>query len=139
VFHGLDDTLTPFDGRRDTRAGTFLAVPEVLEAQAARNGCTGDPDREAVHPTVDRVRWADCAHPTVLYELDDHGHAWPGRPMAFTEELLAGVLAGGDGQPADPLMVAIGATPESMAANVLLTNVAVDASELTWEFFSATR
>lgn len=136
AFHGLDDIVTPFDGRTSEQAGTFVPVLDALEAQADRNGCTGGPERQEVTPTVESLTWTGCEQPTVLYELQDHGHAWPGHPMPYTQELLAGVLAGGADRPADPLMVALGLTPEAMAQNVLLTNVEVDATALSLDFFA---
>jgi hypothetical protein len=56
--------------------------------------------------------------------------------MPFDRDVLASVLAGSDSTPTDPLMTAIGERPDSMADNVLLTNVEVDATELIWEFFA---
>ena len=65
-----------------------------------------------------------------------HGRATPCRSLRICS---LGVLAGGGGQPPQPLMVAIGETPEAMAANVLLTNTSIDASELIWDFFDLPR
>lgn len=137
AFHGLDDLITPFDGRSTEDAGTFVPVLDALGAQAVRNGCTGGPDTEAVTATVQSLTWTGCAAPTVLYRLSDHGHAWPGHPLPFTADVLAQVLGGSAGQPPDPLMVAIGLTPAAMAQNVLLTNVEIDATDLIWDFFAA--
>ncbi len=139
AFHGLDDIVVPFDGRSTEQAGTFVPVLDALGAQATRNGCSGDPVAEQVTPTVRKLTWTGCAAPTVLYELAGHGHAWPGHPMPYPKELLVGILAGNGTQPPDPLTIAIGETPETMADNVLLTNVDVDATELIWEFFSTSR
>jgi polyhydroxybutyrate depolymerase len=136
AFHGLDDIVTPFDGRRTDEAGTFVPVLDALGDQARRNGCTGGPDTEHLTATVASLAWKGCDAPTVLYRLEDHGHAWPGHPMGFDEQLLVDVLAGAAGQPPDPLTIAIGETPESMARNVLLTNVDIDATEVIWDFFT---
>jgi poly(3-hydroxybutyrate) depolymerase len=136
AFHGVDDIVTPFEGRTSDRVG-FVPVLDVLGAQAARNGCTGGPEARDVTTTVTWSRWTGCERPTELYQLDDHGHAWPGHPLPFRAEVLETVLAGGNGQPADPLTIAIGETPASMARNVLLTNVELDATERMWEFFTA--
>ena len=137
AFHGLDDIVTPFDGRRSDQAGTFVPVADALEAAAARNGCAGTPEVAAVTPTVESVRWTRCAAPTVLYRLEKHGHAWPGHPLPVTEDILTTVLAGNATQPANPLPLAIGETPASMAQNVLLTNLDIDATSLIWDFFAA--
>ncbi|MSO87968.1 MAG: hypothetical protein EXQ71_10705 [Acidimicrobiia bacterium] len=137
AFHGLDDIITPFEGRRSEQAGTFVPVTDALEAVAARNGCAGTPEVAAVTPTVESVRWTRCAAPTVLYRLRKHGHSWPGHPMPVTEDLLTAVLTGNATQPANPLPPAIGETPASMAQNVLLTNLDIDATSLIWDFFAA--
>jgi polyhydroxybutyrate depolymerase len=139
AFHGLDDIVTPFEGRRTAEAGTFVPVLDALDAQASRNGCTDGADTGTVTATVESLTWAGCAAPTVLYRLRDHGHAWPGHPLPFTADVLAPVLAGSAGQPPDPLMIAIGETPGAMAENVLLTNVDIDATDLIWDFFAASR
>jgi polyhydroxybutyrate depolymerase len=139
AFHGVDDIWVPYDGRQSATAGTFVPVLDAIAAQATRNGCTGGPDVQDVTPTVQRLTWTGCAAPTVLYRLEGHGHAWPGHPLPYSEDLLVGVLAGGDGQAPEPLMVAIGEAPEAMAANVLLTNVTIDATDLIWDFFDQAR
>jgi len=136
AFHGLEDIVTPFDGRSTEQAGTFVPVLEALGAQASRNGCTGGPDAQEVTATVQSITWTGCAAPTVLYRLRDHGHAWPGHPLPFTRDLLTSVLAGSATQPPDPLTIAIGQTPDAMAQNVLLTNVDIDATDIIWDFFS---
>jgi poly(3-hydroxybutyrate) depolymerase len=108
----------------------------VLEEQARRNGCSGEVTTTDLSPRVRSLRWSDCEAPTVLIELDEHGHAWPGRPMPFDRQVLASVFAGSATTPPDPLMTAIGEQPDTMADNVLLTNVDVDATELIREFFA---
>lgn len=137
AFHGLDDIVTPFEGRDTPEAGTLLAARDVLDAQAERNGCDAEPEVDETAPSVQTLTWTGCDAPTVLHVLDDHGHAWPGHPMPFDRELLLGLFAGSATQPPDPLTQAIGATPEEMADNVLLTNVEIDATEAIWEHFSS--
>jgi polyhydroxybutyrate depolymerase len=136
AFHGLDDVVMPFDGQSTPQVGTFVPVLDVLGAQATRNGCSGDPDVEEVTSKVRKLTWAGCATPTVLYELADHGHAWPGHPAQYSKDLLVGVLTGSATQPPNPLPSAIGQTPEAVADNYLLTNVDIDATDLMWDFFS---
>lgn len=137
AFHGLDDIIVPFAGRDTAAAGTLLPVRDALDAQAERNGCSGEPTPEDWSPNVRSLIWSGCEAPTTLVELDDHGHAWPGHPMPFSKDLLLGLFAGSATQPPNPLMVAIGENPEAMAANVLLTNTDIDATNRIWEFFSS--
>lgn len=59
--------------------------------------------------------------------------------MPYDKDLLVGMFSGGGTQPPNPLMVAIGASPEAMADNVLLTNSDIDATDLIWQFFTARR
>ena len=136
AFHGLDDIVVPFGGRDSARAGTLLPVRAALGAQAKRNGCTGKPKATDLSPRVHRLTWPGCKAATALVELDHNGHAWPGHPMPFAKDLLVGLFAGSDTQPPNPLMVAIGSTPDAMADNVLLTNSDIDATDLIWKFFS---
>lgn len=137
AFHGRDDIVVPFEGRDTAAAGTLLPVGEAIEAQAGRNGCEDEVTSENLSPRVRSLTWSGCESPTVLVELDDHGHAWPGHQMPFAREVLVDLFAGDAAQPPNPLMVAIGATPDTMADNVLLTNDDVDATEMIWEFFAS--
>jgi hypothetical protein len=57
--------------------------------------------------------------------------------MPFGRDVLVDLFAGDTSQSPNPLMVAIGATPDTMADNVLLTNDDVDATEMIWEFFAS--
>jgi polyhydroxybutyrate depolymerase len=135
AFHGTDDVVVPLEGR-DDGAGRLLPVRQVLEEQARRNGCSGEVTTTDLSPRVRSLQWSDCEAPTALIELDEHGHAWPGRPMPFDRQVLVSVFAGSATTPPDPLMIAIGEQPDTMADNVLLTNVDVDASERIREFFA---
>lgn len=136
AFHGLDDVVVPVEGRDTAAAGTLLPVRDVLDDHARRNGCSGRVTTTELSPRVRSHSWSACEAPTTLVELDDHGHAWPGRPMPFDRAVLVALFAGSESSPRDPLMTAIGEQPETMADNVLLTNADVDATELMWEFFA---
>ncbi len=129
AFHGLDDTVVPYAGSAST-AGGFPPVLEVMAARAAVNDCTGEPTVETVTPTVERRSWNGCTAPVVLYTLDDHGHAWPGHRLPVSQEDLASHIS--------PLLLSPGETADELAANLLLTNFNIDASELIWEFFDTT-
>lgn len=134
AFHGLDDVVVPIEGRRTRPISP--PVVDVFVARAARNGCTGGPETQEVTSTVQSLTWTGCEAPTVLYQLEDHGHAWPGHPLPFTRDQ---VVSNFDTQPPNPVVVASGLTPQTMADNVLLTNVDIDATDLMWDFFTQTR
>jgi polyhydroxybutyrate depolymerase len=136
AFHGVDDLVVPFGGLDTNAAGRLLGVRAALDAHAQRNRCTGGPDSTPLSSRVRALTWTGCEAATTLVELDDHGHAWPGRPMPFSREVLVGLFAGNEGEPPNQLMVALGQRPDTMADNVLLTNEDVDATDLMWEFFS---
>jgi polyhydroxybutyrate depolymerase len=128
AFHGLDDTVVPYAGSPPSGSG-FPPVLDVMATRAAINGCTGEPTVETVTPTIERRSWNGCTEPVVLYTLDDHGHAWPGSPLPVSQEELASYLPpGGSGS----------MTADELAANMLLTNNGIDASEVIWEFFDTT-
>lgn len=85
----------------------FAPVLDVMAARAAINGCTA---------------------PVVLYTLDDHGHAWPGHPLPVSQDDLASYI---------PPSISGAMTADDFAANMLLTNIDIDASDLIWEFFDS--
>jgi polyhydroxybutyrate depolymerase len=136
ALHGRDDLVVPMEGRSTSTAGELVPVRDALEAQALRNGCDVRPSTREASPGVQEVSWVGCTAPTMLLELDDHGHAWPGHPLPVGRDALVALFAGDAGRPPDPLMVAIGAEPDAMADNVLRTSAAVDATEVLWQFFS---
>ena len=125
VFHGLDDQIVPFDG---SVAMGLASIPDVMEARAFTNGCKGDPTVETVNSTVERTTWNVCAVPTVLYTLQNHGHAWPGHPLPISADELAQYIG-------DEFLT--GMTADEFAANLLLTNNSIDATALIWEFAQA--
>ena len=128
AFHGLDDTVVPYAGSNSSEGG-FPPVLDVIAARAAVNECTEEPTVETVTPTIEQRSWNGCTAPVVLYTLDDHGHAWPGHPLPVSQADLASFI--------DPAMLFPGETADELAANLLLTNNDIDASELIWEFFAA--
>ena len=128
AFHGLDDTIVPYAGSPPSGGG-FPPVLDVMSARAAINGCTGEPTVETVNPTIERRSWNGCTAPVVLYTLDNHGHAWPGHPLPVSQDDLASYI---------PPSISGAMTADEFAANMLLTNIDIDASELIWEFFDST-
>jgi polyhydroxybutyrate depolymerase len=128
AFHGRDDTIVPYAGSPASESG-FAPVLDVMAARAAINGCTGEPTVEAVGLTVERSSWNGCTAPVVLYTLDNHGHAWPGHPLPVSQDQLASYI---------PPNMSGALTADEFAANMLLTNIDIDASDLIWEFFDTT-
>ena len=128
AFHGLDDTIVPYAGSTSSGGG-FPPVLDVMAARAAINGCTGDPTVETVSPTAERSSWNGCTAPVVLYTLGNHGHAWPGHPLPVSQDQLASYI---------PPNMSGALTADEFAANMLLTNIDIDASDLIWEFFDTT-
>lgn len=127
AFHGLDDLVTPYEGSGPP-AQTLLPVYDVIAAQAERNGCSGEPGVTSAFG-ITTYTWTGCEAATVLYALPDHGHAWPGRPLPVTAEVLASTMT------QDEVMTAKGLTPETQAENMLLTN-GLDATSLILRFFA---
>ncbi len=127
-FHGTADPLLPFNGSVAADAlssitsggsgSTTSAPPGDIDGDgypanaadwAANNGC-GQPTDEQVAGSVVR-RSYDCPDgaEVVFYMIQDGGHTWPG---------------------SDAL------TAEGIARIVGPTNMEIDATELTWEFFA---
>lgn len=128
AFHGTEDTVVPYAGAPEILA---LPVEESMSEQAARNRCTEGPDDEPATDSVDTLTWADCEVPTVLYRLQQHGHAWPGHPLPFPRETIMASVT-----PPNSVMVARGLTPETMTDNLLLTNSDINATDIMWDFFN---
>lgn len=127
VFHGLDDVLVPYAGSATVTG--FPAVPDVMAAHAAINGCTGQPAVETVAAGVDRQTWTGCTASVILYTLDDHGHAWPGRALPIDADDLARYIA--------PQIIPDGESALTVARSMARTNLSVDATELIWTFFNS--
>jgi polyhydroxybutyrate depolymerase len=130
AFHGTEDLVIPYDGRL-----LILPAEDLMAEQAQRNGCEASHEVRPVTPTVDALTWTDCDEPTVLYRLEGHGHAWPGNPLPFDAEVLEGFLKTADGQPRS-VVAGSGLTVEAFAANLLLTNTEVNATDVMWNFFT---
>jgi polyhydroxybutyrate depolymerase len=133
VFHGLNDIVVPYDGA--PKRG-LLAAEKLMSDQAKQNGCNGKaPSIRHVSVTVESLTWVGCKAPTVLFRLDNHGHAWPGIPLPFPRPLVVASFASGGS--ANSTTLATGLTPDELADNVLLTNTEVNATDVMWEFFTS--
>ena len=81
LFHGTADPIVPYQGG-PSRAFPlpFPSVPEWVEAQARRHGCTSAPQALPAEGMVSGVRYEDCTSGTevVFYTITGGGHIWPG-------------------------------------------------------------
>jgi polyhydroxybutyrate depolymerase len=102
AFHGREDPILPYQGGglNATRIADTnywkgnapnglpapLGIDESMRRWARHNGC--DPTyREArVAPHVIRRTWNGCDAATVLYVVENGGHAWPGKPFPQFED-----------------------------------------------------
>ncbi len=117
-FHGVDDEVVPYDGggfsslAPDVRIELFEAViPDEFGQFAVTFGCDPSPVAETVSDDVTAFRYRGCPDDVeaVFYRLDNSGHTWPGSTVSLAI---------------------------SQAAGLGVTNTDVNASELSWEFFS---
>ena len=79
LFHGTDDRVVPYQGGpgRSFRL-PFPNIPEFSAQLAQLNGCAASPSNQRVSENVDRLEYAHCAAPVILYTIQDGGHSWPG-------------------------------------------------------------
>lgn len=126
AFHGRQDLFVPYDG---IRAVGLPGVEDVVGAIAIRNGCSPEPPaRRAVTAHVERIRWDDCRAQTVLYRIEQHGHAWPGHSFGLTETQWKAFFTA-NGPPLGGLTIA------QAAFSLSLTTNEIDATALAWQFF----
>ena len=81
VFHGTADPIVPYQGGPSRSFNLpFPPIPEWVEAQARRYGCTNAPQILSAQGKVSGVQYSDCATgpELVFYTIADGGHAWPG-------------------------------------------------------------
>jgi polyhydroxybutyrate depolymerase len=76
VFHGLDDTMIPYQGNN-------VDSPPVrawVQAWADRNGCHFQPQTSQPGVTITRETWGDCDQDVevTFYSIAGAGHTWPG-------------------------------------------------------------
>jgi polyhydroxybutyrate depolymerase len=101
AFHGVEDPVVPYEGgglnsvtiadqnlyMGDLPDGvtTPTGVDDSMRRWAEHNGCGPDFSEERTSPEVRRRTWPECDAPTVLYVVDNGGHAWPGKPQPAFE------------------------------------------------------
>jgi polyhydroxybutyrate depolymerase len=97
AFHGLKDPIVTYvggglnaariadvdywKGKRPKGLAVHHGVDAAMRTWAAHNGCDAEPVEERVSPHVRRRTWQHCEAATVLYVIEDGGHALPGRPV----------------------------------------------------------
>lgn len=92
MVHGTDDTRVPYNGGfgtgKPTAGVTFVSVPKTLSDWAIRNKCSTNFSTSVVPPltndgiTIDKLTYAKCAVPTMLYRVNGGSHSWPGGTAA---------------------------------------------------------
>ncbi len=92
-FHGLDDRIVPFAGPKKEVGGflAFKSVDDSIAAWCKLNGCSAEPQTEALPNLVDdgttvtRKTFGPgtSGAEVVLIEVAGGGHTWPGRKAYF--------------------------------------------------------
>lgn len=101
AFHGDADPIVPYEGGGlnsvtiadqnfyhgavPPGTATPTGVDESMRRWAEHNGCDPEPLEERVSEEVRKRTWQNCDAPTVLYIVDNGGHAWPGKPQPAFE------------------------------------------------------
>jgi polyhydroxybutyrate depolymerase len=101
AFHGAADPIVPYEGgglnsvtiadvnfyagNVPTGTATPTGVDESMRRWAEHNRCDPGYIEERVSPEVRKRTWPNCDAATVLYVVDDGGHAWPGKPQPAFE------------------------------------------------------
>lgn len=129
AFHGTADTFVAFDGGMGSSVANLPApdgsgqsmgevnqeiatekgptVPEITADWAARNGCESTPVTSTVAPDVILATFpCPPGAETLLYEITDGGHTWPGSPFSVAIEMVVGH-----------------------------TTMSISANEIMWDFF----
>lgn len=126
AFHGTDDPIVPFEGGESSltaegglldsseaspELAAFFAMkmPEEVGEWAAESSCASEPTVEAVSETVERRVYEGCTGGSAVefYVVNGGGHTWPGSAVMAAVEDFVGP-----------------------------TTFDVDATELSWDFFS---
>lgn len=102
AFHGVLDPIVPYKGgglNSVTIANqnfyhdnlppglpTPTGVDESMRRWARHNGCASRYREERISPEVRKRSWPHCKAATVIYIVDNGGHAWPGKPQPAFEQ-----------------------------------------------------
>lgn len=117
-FHGVQDDIVPYDGGGISTLAPGIVIelferviPDEFGEFAVGYGCNAEPDVEEVAETVTAFTYSGCPEgvEAIFYRLDPAGHTWPGS--------TASALI-------------------SQAGGLGVTNLEINATETSWEFFS---
>ena len=102
AFHGAMDPIVTYEGgglngvtisnqqfwKGEVPAGTPTqkGVDASMAAWAKHNKCDPEPVEERISPEVRKRTWQHCEADTILYIVDNGGHAWPGKPQPAFEK-----------------------------------------------------
>jgi polyhydroxybutyrate depolymerase len=81
LFHGTADPIVPYRGGPSRSFNLpFPSIPEWVDAQARRHGCTSAPQILPVQGQVSAIHYEECATGAelVFYIIAGGGHIWPG-------------------------------------------------------------
>lgn len=87
IMHGTKDENVPYNGGVGPEAFTkssYMPVEQGFAEWGMRNGCVGDISTTKIIPlvsggnTIDKLTFAICAVPVVLYRINGGIHEWPG-------------------------------------------------------------
>jgi polyhydroxybutyrate depolymerase len=127
AFHGTEDQYLSYDGGFGPATGNLPApdgsdqtlgdlgatvgggpsVEEVVAAWASRNGCEGEPERDAVAADVTELVYpCPVGDEAELYRIEGGGHTWPGSELTKQAVALLG-----------------------------MTTFSISANEVMWQFF----
>ena len=116
-FHGTDDATVPYYGGGGSSLlpeGVTIelfepAIPDEFAEFAADFGCDAEPVESTIGDDVTKYDYQNCAVEMTFYGIENAGHTWPGSPVSL-------------------------AISEGFGLGV--TNDDINATELSWEFFS---
>jgi polyhydroxybutyrate depolymerase len=104
AFHGVLDPIVPYNGgglnsvtianqnyyhdKLPPGLPTPTGVDESMQRWARHNGCAARYAEQRISPEVRERFWPRCKAATVLYIVDNGGHAWPGKPQPAFERMF---------------------------------------------------
>jgi len=87
IMHGTNDTHVPYNGGVGPEANvltSFITVEKEFADWGRRNDCSGEITETAIPAlvndgkTIDKLTYASCSTPVVLYRINNGEHEWPG-------------------------------------------------------------
>ncbi|MGF1598900.1 MAG: alpha/beta hydrolase family esterase [Acidimicrobiales bacterium] len=121
AFHGVDDEIVPYHGggfsslAPGVRLDVFEpAIPDEFGEFAATFGCRAEPSERLLSADVTAFEYTGCpvGVEAIFYRIDNGGHTWPGSTTSFAISQVSGLG---------------------------VTTTDIDATDLSWDFFSRHR